>query len=89
MASVSPEVERATDRMSETAQVEANELREKAGEMMHSMKDVGIAARHAAQEQLGTLRDSAGEYIDRGRVRAARRVRRSNRKFASSRTARS
>ena len=68
MASVGHKVAKGVEQNDQQVQ-STTHLREKAGEMMHSIQEVGTEARKAAQEKLGDLRDTAGQYIDQGRAR--------------------
>jgi len=45
-------------------------MRDKASDIKSSLQEMGSSAKHMAQDQFEGMRDSLGEYYERGRERA-------------------
>jgi len=65
---MSGQVGETMENVSENVQEETTRFGEKASQAMHHFQEASAEARRAAQQQFGQIRDTAGEYLEQGRV---------------------
>lgn len=58
------------DTVPETEEATPHPLREQTKKVKEDLRELGRLGREASQEQLGKVRETAGDYVERGRKRA-------------------